>query len=201
MGRISDPLPDPPHNPDPGPSKSITATPLASRHFHFRPPIPGAFLSPSIATPAQKLVNAPQTPQTEPRAEAMYNPKYRSMAPPPSPNLPPMPTPLPQPPDSGNSFEPRRSSTAASTTASISTLPASREEVDAAIVAVEKKLAGRVAKKVFSRKTARPHIYQSAHRARVLETRKEDQGALIKRLYELERAQGYSSDFQTFQGE
>ncbi len=34
--------------------------------------------------------------------------------------------------------------------------------MDAAIAVVEKKLAGRVVKKVFSRKTARPHIYQDA---------------------------------------
>ncbi|KAI9460237.1 hypothetical protein BJY52DRAFT_289425 [Lactarius psammicola] len=121
------------------------------------------------------------------------------MAPPPSPNLPRIPTPRPQPPDPGNAVE-LSSSTSASTTVSASPLPASREEVDAAIAVVEKKLAGRVVKKVFSRKTARPHIYQDAHKARVLETRKEDQEALVKHLYELERARGYTSDFQTFQG-
>ncbi|KAF8272288.1 hypothetical protein EI94DRAFT_1566544, partial [Lactarius quietus] len=38
------------------------------------------------------------------------------------------------------------------------------------------------------------------HKARVLETRKEDQEALVKHLYEIERARGYTSDFQTFQG-
>ncbi|KAH9043757.1 cysteine proteinase [Lactarius pseudohatsudake] len=121
------------------------------------------------------------------------------MAPPPSPNLPRVPTPLPQPPDTGNHIEPLSSATA-STTVSVSPLPASREEVDAAIAVVERKLAGRVVRKVFSRKTARPHIYQDAHKARVLETRKEDQEALVKHLYELERARGYTSDFQTFQG-
>jgi hypothetical protein len=83
------------------------------------------------------------------------------MAPPPSPNLPPIPAPRPQPPDLGNAVEPP-SSTAASTTVSASPLPAFREEVDAAIAVVEKKLAGQVVKKVFSRKTARPHIYQEA---------------------------------------
>lgn len=83
------------------------------------------------------------------------------MAPPPSPNLPPSPIPRPQPPDLGDAVEPP-SSTAASTLASVSPLPAFRDEVDAAIAVVEQRLAGRVVKKVFSRKTARPHIYQEA---------------------------------------
>jgi len=38
------------------------------------------------------------------------------------------------------------------------------------------------------------------HKARVLESRKEDQESLMEHLFELERARGYSSDFQTFQG-
>jgi sentrin-specific protease 1 len=72
--------------------------------------------------------------------------------------------------------------------------------VDAAIAVAEKKLAGRMVKRVFSRKGARQHIFQSAHRARVLESRKEEQESLMEHLFELERARGYSSDFQTFQG-
>jgi hypothetical protein len=89
--------------------------------------------------------------------------------------------------------------------------------VDAAIAVAEKRLSGRLVKRVFSRKGARPHIYQSAvglstffpehifivhtqHRARVSEMRREDREALVKQLYELERARGYSSDFQTYQG-
>lgn len=91
--------------------------------------------------------------------EALFNPYYRSMAPPPSPNLPSLPTPRPQPPDS---LESQQSSTIASTSASTSTLPTSREVVDAAVAVAEKKLSGRVAKKVFSRKGARQHIFQSA---------------------------------------
>ena len=89
----------------------------------------------------------------------MFNPYYRSMAPPPSPNLPSLPAPLPQPPDSRDS---QLSSTIASTSASTSTLPTSREVVDAAIAVAEKKLSGRVVKRVFSRKGAREHIFQSA---------------------------------------
>lgn len=104
-----------------------------------------------------------------------------------------------------------------STSAPAAIPPVSREEVDAAVAAAEKKLSGRLVKRVFSRKGARPHIYQSAvrlssvfpvhiftvrpqHRARVSEMRKEDREALVKQLYELERARGYSSDFQTYQG-
>ena len=72
-----------------------------------------------------------------------------------------MPSPLPQPPGTVSSVEPQPSSTA-STGASSYTLPAPREVVDAAIAVAEKKLAGRVVKKVFSRKGARRHIFQSA---------------------------------------
>ena len=158
------PSPEPPSTPVPGPSR-LTSTEKDGRILPFRPPIPGAFLSPSVETPAPKPSRTPQPPQTEPRAEAKYNPYYRSMAPPPSPNLPPSPIPRPQPPDLGDAVEPLSStaaSTAASTPAFVSPLPAFRDEVDAAIAVVEQKLAGRVVKKVFSRKTARPHIYQEA---------------------------------------
>ena len=152
--------PELPSTPVPGPSRP---TPMGKddRVLPFRPPIPGAFLSPSLETPAPKLPRTPQPPQTEPRVESKHNPYYRSMAPPPSPNLPRIPTPRPQPPDSASAVEPP-SSSAASTTVSASPLPTSRDEVDAAIAVAEKKLAGRVVKKVFSRKTARPHIYQDA---------------------------------------
>lgn len=152
----------PPSTPTPGPSKAVSLALSVSRPFSFRPSIPGAFLSPSIETPMPKPLYIPHTPQTEPRVEAMFNPYYRSMAPPPSPNLPSLPTPLPQPPDSHISVESQLSSTTASTSASTSTLPTSREVVDAAIAVAEKKLAGRVAKRVFSRKGARQHIFQSA---------------------------------------
>jgi len=162
-GHIAAALPRPsglPSTPVPGPSKSVSRA-LSVVRPSFRPPIPGSYLSPSIETPAHKPPYIPQTPQTEPRAEAIRNPYYRSMAPPPSPNLPPLPSPLPQPPDTGSSVEPQPSSTV-STGASSSTLPAPREVVDAAIADAEKKLAGRVVKKVFSRKGARQHIFQSA---------------------------------------
>lgn len=152
----------PPSTPVPGPSKSVIRALSAVHPSPFRPSIPGAFLSPSTETPVRRLPHIPQTPQTEPRPEAVRNPYYRSMAPPPSPNLPLAPTPQPQPPDSGSSVEPLPSSTTASTSASTSTLPASREVVDAAIAVAEKKLAGRMVRKVFSRKGARQHIYQSA---------------------------------------
>ena len=164
------PSPEHPSTPVPGPSRSIGN---GGHVLPFRPPIPGAFLSPSLETPAPKPPRTPQPPQTEPRAEAKFNPYYRSMAPPPSPNLPRIPTPRPQPPDPANTDE-TLSSTPASTTASTSNtvstspLPSSREEVDAAIAVAEKKLAGRVVKKVFSRKTARPHIYQDAVSLRLL---------------------------------
>jgi hypothetical protein len=148
----------PPSTPTPGPSKSVSRTLSATRPFSF----PGAFLSPAIETPIPKPPYIPQTPQTEPRAEARSNPYYRSMAPPPSPNLPSLPTPRPQSPDPHNGVESQLSSTIASTTASTSTLPTSREVVDAAIAVAEKKLSGRVVKRVFSRKGARQHIFQSA---------------------------------------
>jgi hypothetical protein len=155
------PIPSgPPSTPTPGPSKSVSRALSVARPFSsFRPSIPGAFLSPSIETPTTKPPYIPHTPQTEPRVEAIFNPYYRSMAPPPSPNLPSLPTPRPQPPDS---FESQPSSTAASTSASTSTLPTSREVVDAAVAVAEKKLSGRVVKRVFSRKGARQHIFQSA---------------------------------------
>ncbi|KAI9512351.1 hypothetical protein F5148DRAFT_18949 [Russula earlei] len=150
----------PPFTPVSGPSQSVSLA--LSVAPPFRPSLPGAFLSPSLETPAPKLPPyVPQLPQTEPRAEAVHNPYYRSMAPPPSPNLPPVPTPWPQPPDSGSSVDFQPSSTASST-ASTSTLRAPREVVDAAIEVAEKKLAGRVVRKVFSRKGAREHIFQSA---------------------------------------
>jgi hypothetical protein len=207
---------DPPSTPVPCSSESVSGTLLAARPSTSRLPIPGAFLSPSIETPTHKPMYIPQIPQTEPRAEAVRNPYYRSMAPPPSPNLPPLPTPRPQPPDS-DSIEPRPPSTTISAAISAPALPTSREEVDAAIVVAETKLSGRLVKRVFSRKGARPHIYQSLvglstlflehiftahiqHRARVSEVRKEDREALVKQLYEVERARGYSSDFQTYQG-
>jgi len=164
-GHIATALPrhsGPPSTPVPGPSKSVSHALSVARPLSFRPPIPGSYLSPSVETPTQKPAYIPQTPQTEPRVEAVHNPYYRSMAPPPSPNLPRVPTPRPQPPDTGNSVEPQLSSTTASTSASTSTLPTPREVVDAAIVVAEKKLAGRVVKRVFSRKGARPHIFQSA---------------------------------------
>lgn len=164
MGPIVVALPhpsDPPSTPTPGPSKSVSRA-LSAIRPSFRPSIPGAFLSPSLETPAPKPPYVPQTPQTEPRAEAVLNRYYRSMAPPPSPNLPPLPSPRPQPPDSVNSVESPPSSTAASTIISTSTLTTSREAVDAAIAVAEKKLAGRVVRRVFSRKGARQHIFQSA---------------------------------------
>jgi hypothetical protein len=166
MGPIAVALPhpsDPPSTPTPGPSKPVSRA-LSAIRPSFRPSIPGAFLSPSLETPAPKPPYVPQTPQTEPRAEAVLNPYYRSMAPPPSPNLPSLPSPRPQPPDSVNSVESQPSSTAASTSASTSTLTTSREAVDAAIAVAEKKLAGRVVRRVFSRKGARQHIFQSAVR-------------------------------------
>lgn len=154
---------DPPSTPIPDPSKPVSRALSAIRTSSFRPSIPGAFLSPSLETPAPKPPPyVPQTPQTEPRVEAVLNPYYRSMAPPPSPNLPPLPSPRPQPPDSVNSVESQPSSTAASISVSTSTLTTSREAVDAAIAVAEKKLAGRVVRKVFSRKGARQHIFQSA---------------------------------------
>jgi hypothetical protein len=165
MGPIAVALPhpsDPPSTPAPGPSKPVSRALSAIRTSSFRPSIPGAFLSPSLETPAPKPPYVPQTPQTEPRAEAVLNPYYRSMAPPPSPNLPSLPSPRPQPPDSVNSIESQPSSTAASTSVSTSTLTTSREAVDAAIAVAEKKLAGRVVRRVFSRKGARQHIFQSA---------------------------------------
>ena len=152
---------DPPSTPIPGPSKPVTRA-LSAARPPFRLSIPGALLSPSLETPAPKPQCIRQTPQTEPRAEAVLNPYYRSMAPPPSPNLPSLPSPRPQPPDSVNSVESQPSSTAASTSASTSTLTTSREAVDAAIAVAEKKLAGRVVRRVFSRKSARQHIFQSA---------------------------------------
>ena len=152
---------DPPSTPTPGPSKPVTRA-LSAIRPSFRLSIPGMLLSPSLETPAPKPQYIPQTPQTEPRAEAVLNPYYRSMAPPPSPNLPSLPSPRPQPPDSVNSVESQPSSTAASTSASTSTLTTSREAVDAAIAVAEKKLAGRVVRRVFSRKSARQHIFQSA---------------------------------------
>jgi len=164
MGPITAALPrpsDPPSTPIPGPSKSVSRA-LSAIRPSFRPPIPGAFLSPSLETPAPKPPYVPQTPQTEPRTEAVLNPYYRSMAPPPSPNLRSLPSPRPQPPDSVNSVESQPSSTAASTSVSTSTLTTSREAVDAAIAVAEKKLAGRVVRRVFSRKGARQHIFQSA---------------------------------------
>jgi len=149
-----------PSTPVPGPSKSVSLALSVARPPRLR--IPGALLSPSLETPAPKLPpHIPQTPQTEPRVEALHNPYYRSMAPPPSPNLPPMLTPHPQPPESGGSVKAQPSSIA-STAASTSTLSAPREVVDAAIAVAEKKLAGRVVKRVFSRKGARQHIFQSA---------------------------------------
>jgi len=154
-------LSDPPSTPTPGPSKPVSRA-LSAIRPSFRPSIPGAFLSPSLETPAPKPPYVPQTPQTEPRVEAVFNPYYRSMAPPPSPNLPSLPSPRPQPPDSVNSVESQLSSTAASTSVSTSTLTTSREAVDAAIAVAEKKLAGRVVRRVFSRKGARQHIFQSA---------------------------------------
>jgi hypothetical protein len=165
VGHIPAALPQPsgaPCTPVPDPSKSVSRARSVARPFPFRPPIPGSYLSPSIETPAQKPPYIPQTPQTEPRVEAIYNPYYRSMAPPPSPSLPSVPTPRHQPPDTDNALESRPSSTTASTSASTSTLPAPREVVDAAIAVAEKKLAGRMVKRVFSRKGARQHIYQSA---------------------------------------
>jgi hypothetical protein len=158
--------PEPPSTPVPGPSRS-TSMVKDGHTLLFRPPIPGAYLSPSVQTPAPKRLRTPQPPQTVPRAEAKHNPYYRSMAPPPSPNLPPISTPPPQPPNPTNAVEPPSSTAPSSTvstsnTASTSPLATSREEVDAAIAVAEKKLAGRVVKKVFSRKTARPHIYQDA---------------------------------------
>ncbi len=153
--RSSSPSPEPPSTPIPGPSR-CTSTGKDVTVLALRPPIPGAFLSPSTETPAPKPPCTPQLPQTEPREEAKLNPFYRSMAPPPSPNLPPMPT------NPVNIVETPISSTATSTPVSSSPLPSSREEVDATIAVVEKRLAGRVVKKVFSRKTARPHIYQDA---------------------------------------
>ena len=152
-----------PSTPVPGSSKSVSRT-LSVVRPSFRLPIPGSYLSPSIETPVHKPhkpLYVPQTPQTEPRVDAIHNPYYRSMAPPPSPNLPTLPSPLPQPPDTVSSVEPQPSSTA-STGASSSTLPAPREVVDAAIAVAEKKLAGRMVRKVFSRKGARQHIFQSA---------------------------------------
>jgi hypothetical protein len=164
-GHISTALPDPyrtPSTPVPNPSKSIGCALSVARPLSFRPALPGSYLSPSIETPAQKPPYVPQTPQTEPRLESIYNPYYRSMAPPPSPNLPRVPTPRPQPPDADDSIEPRPSSATASASASTSTIPAPREVVDAAIAVAEKKLAGRMVKRVFSRKAARQHIFQSA---------------------------------------
>jgi hypothetical protein len=152
----------PPSTPTPGPSKSVSRALSAARPFSFHSTIPGAFLSPAIETPTPKPPYIPQSPQTEPRTEAMSNPYYRSMAPPPSPNLPSLPTPRPQSPDPHYGVESQLSSTIASTSASTSTLPTSREVVDAAIAVAEKKLAGRVVKRVFSRKGARQHIFQSA---------------------------------------
>ncbi len=152
-----------PSTPTPGPSKPVSRA-LSAIRPSFRPSIPGAFLSPSLETPAPKPPYAPQTPQTELRVEAIFNPYYRSMAPPPSPNLPSLPSPRPQPPDSDNSIESQPSSTTASTSASTSTLTTSREAVDAAIAAAEKRLSGRVVRRVFSRKGARQHIFQSAVR-------------------------------------
>jgi hypothetical protein len=150
-----------PSTPVPDPSKSVSRALSVVRPFSFRPPIPGSYLSPSMETPAQKPLYLPQTPQTEPRVEAISNPYYRSMAPPPSPNLPPVPMPPPPLLDTDGVIEPRPSSTTASTSASTSTLPAPREVVDAAIAVAEKKLAGRMVKRVFSRKGARQHIFQS----------------------------------------
>ena len=164
MGPIAVALPhpsNPPSTPTPGPSKSVSRA-LSVIRPSFRPSIPGAFLSPSLETPAPKPLYVPQTPQTEPRIEAVSNPYYRSMAPPPSPNLPSLPSPRPQPPDSVNGVESPPPSIAASTSVSTSTLTTSREAVDAAIAVAEKKLAGRVVRRVFSRKGARQHIFQTA---------------------------------------
>ncbi|KAI0271549.1 hypothetical protein BC834DRAFT_449038 [Gloeopeniophorella convolvens] len=155
-------------------------------------------MSPSIETP-QKPIYVPQTPQTAPRAEALSNPYYRSMAPPPSPHLPSVPTPRPQPPERVSDSEPGPPSATASTS-TLTATPGSREEVQAAIAKAEKRLASRVVKKVFSRKAARPHIYQAAHKARVLEIRKETQEEMVEDLYRAYQSKGYSSDLQTFQG-
>jgi hypothetical protein len=159
---------DPPSTPVPCSSKSVNSVLSAVRPLAVRPPLPGAYLSPSIETPTHRPIPSPQTPQTEPRAVAMHNPYYRSMAPPPSPNLPPAPTPQPQPPDSASGITSRQPSTTISTTASAPVLPVFREEVDAAIAVAERKLSGRLVKRVFSRKSARPHIYQSAVRPSTL---------------------------------
>lgn len=200
--------------PDAGPSKTKN-TP--TRTIPSRSPLPDVFrATPSKPTSSHLSPTMPQARlrKTNPDEGVSY---LRSMAPPPSPHFPPVPTPRrPSPSKQASLSVPPKPPTSKATSSSPSLTPfppmlsqmPTRAEVDATRAQIERRRRGASAQSIG--KHSRQHIYAkvvsfytpirnwypsesyacSQHQAKVRDVRKQDRITMQKELFAIKRAKG-----------